>query len=109
MAKYRESRHDAPARKPVAERPPTYVPILDQLGNHRGHVHGLNAPTVPERFGVHNAQLKKVDGRTVWQGTAGPTSGRGSAKLAKQLTAAKGSVTKRPTKPALAVRPERGG
>jgi hypothetical protein len=111
MSKFRVSGHDAPERKPLAKRPPTYVPILDENGSHRGHVHGLKATEATvSRFGVTNAKLKKVDGQLAWQGEAGATARRRQEiNRAQRVKANKGSVSFKPTRPDKAVRPERGG
>jgi hypothetical protein len=109
--------HDAPDRKPkvvkVGALPPGAVPIFDEHGVRRGHVSGSKATAATvSRFGVHDARLGKRNNAPAWIGTGESNSfnrHRAELKLQAQRTIAKGSVTKRPTKPALAVRPERGG
>ncbi len=115
MAKnqFRKSQYDAPVPPAPKEIAPTYVPILNEHGSQVGHVHGTNSEaTVNGRFGIQNAKLKKINGQTVWQGQArtSPSQRRAAvAKLTQQRVIAKGSVTRSPTKPSLARRPERGG
>jgi hypothetical protein len=106
MSKFRKSQYDAPARPKPAEVAPVYVPVLDQHGNQRGHVHGLksSAATV-SRFGVRDAKLKKINGAHVWQGTTAPR--RADGRHAQNVRTAKGSVTRHPTKPETAARPKR--
>ena len=111
------SKHDAPDR-PKAKRiigalPAGAIPILDEHGNRRGFVHGnkSSAATI-SRFGIRNAKLRRRDGAPAWIGeSAASINNRrhAEAKFAQQRIVAKGSVTKTPTKPALARRPERGG
>ena len=53
--------------------PPTYIPIIDERGNQRGHVHGLKASEATiARFGVRNAKLKKINGKLTWVGKTTP-------------------------------------
>jgi hypothetical protein len=74
-------------------------------------VHGLKATEATvARFGIKNAKLKKIDGKLSWAGEASAnTLRRQELQHAQRVKANKGSVTKTPTKPALAIRPERGG
>jgi hypothetical protein len=111
MSKYRVSRHDAPERPKLADVAPTYIPIIDEHGNQRGHVHGLKASEVTvARFGVRNAKLKKINGTLTWAGEASAnTLRRQEINRAQRVKANRGSVTFKPTKPDRAVRPERGG
>ena len=117
MSKYRTNTHDAPIRTPAApkEKPGTLpahrIAVVDEQGNRRGHVGRLASEAlVNSHFGVRNARLKKINGKHVWAGESGAFNQRRAAiKLQQQRTIAKGSVTKSPTKPALAIRPERGG
>lgn len=114
--RYRQG-HDAPApRKPKAitpgALPPGAIPIIDSAtGARRGHVSGPKASAVTvARFGIHNAKLGKRDGKPAWIGDTGAFNRRrAELRLQQQRTIAKGSVTRTPTKPALARRPERGG
>jgi len=101
--KFRKSAHDAPPRikiKPDVKPgtlPVNRIPVIVD-GTRRGHV---SARTGSAAHG----------GKPAWIGI----SGRGvinadaKSKFARQRIIAKGSVTKSPTKPALARRPERGG
>jgi len=111
MVKYRVSRHDAPERPKAADVPPSYIPIIDERGNQRGHVHGLKASQATvARFGVRNAKLKKIDGKLTWAGEASAnTLRRQEINRAQRVRENKGSVTFKPTRPDKAVRPERGG
>jgi hypothetical protein len=109
------SKHDAPdrpkAKQIIGALPPGAIPILDERGNRRGHVsgHKASAATIA-RFGVHHARLRKISGKPAWVGESNPFNRRrAELKLQQQRTIAKGSVTRTPTKPALAIRPERGG
>jgi hypothetical protein len=103
---FRKNTHDAPVRPKPKDVAPVYVPILDQHGNQRGHVHGLksSAATV-SRFGVRDAKLKKIKGAHVWQGTTAPRQADG--RHAQNVRTAKGSVTKNPTRPETSARPKR--
>jgi hypothetical protein len=109
------SKYDAPDRKskpaPIGALPPGAIPIIDEHGNRRGHVSGSKATAATvSRFGVHNAKLGKRNNKPAWIGESGTFNRRrAELKLQAQRTVAKGSVTKTPTKPALARRPERGG
>lgn len=112
-SKFRVSANDAPERLPLTvkatggELPAHRVPVLDQHGNRRGHVSArTGSEATALRFGVRNAKLVKRDG-PAWQGQVGPTSGRGTAKLATQLKQAKGSATRNPTRPETSARPKR--
>lgn len=111
MSKYRVSRHDAPERPKAADVRPSYIPIIDERGNQRGHVHGLKASEATiARFGVRNAKLKKIDGKLTWAGEASAnTLRRQELSRAQRVKENKGSVTFKPTRPDKAVRPERGG
>jgi hypothetical protein len=111
MVKYRVSRHDAPERPKAADVPPSYIPIIDERGNQRGHVHGLKASEATiARFGVRNAKLKKIDGKLTWAGEASANAlRRQEINRAQRVRENKGSVTFKPTRPDKAVRPERGG
>lgn len=111
MKKFRVSAHDAPVRPKPADVPPSYIPILDERGRHRGHVHGLKATQATvARFGVRNAKLKKIDGKLSWAGESSANSlRREQINRAQRVKANKGSVSFKPTKPDKAVRPERGG
>ncbi len=113
---FRQNTHDAPVRpssKPIdppGTLPPSRIPVLDLKGNRRGHVGFKAGPSVAERFGVHNAKLVKIDGKLAWAGEASANARRRQEhQQAARVKANKGSVTKTPTKPALAIRPERGG
>jgi hypothetical protein len=115
MSKYRTG-HDAPEpRKPKfvkpGELPPGRIPIIDgNTGARRGHVGKLASEATVSRFGVHNAKLDKRNGKPAWIGEGHAfNQRRAELRLAQQRTIAKGSVTRTPTKPALARRPERGG
>jgi hypothetical protein len=105
---FRKSAHDAPERTKPADVAPSYIPILDEHGNQRGHVHGIkSSEATVSRFGVRDARLKKIKGvGLAWQGI----SGRGSINADKrtaQLRQAKGSTTRHPTKPKTTARPKR--
>jgi hypothetical protein len=113
--RYRQG-HDAPApRKPKAitpgALPPGAIPIIDgATGARRGHVGRLASEATVSRFGIHNAKLGMRDGKPAWIGETGAFNRRrAELRLQQQRTVAKGSVTRTPTKPALARRPERGG
>jgi len=108
---FRESQYDGPKRPKVADVPPTYIPIIDENGNQRGYLHGLkSSEATVSRFGVHNAKLKKIDGKLTWAGEASAnTLRRQQINRAQRVKANKGSVSFKPTKPDKAVRPERGG
>jgi hypothetical protein len=109
--KYRKSLHDGPTRPKAADVQPSYIPIIDERGNQRGHVHGLKASQATvARFGVRNAKLKKIDGKLTWAGEASAnTLRRQEINRAQRVRENKGSVTFKPTRPDKAVRPERGG
>jgi len=109
--KYRVGRHDAPDRPKPADVAPSFIPIIDERGNQRGHVHGLKASQATiARFGVHNARLKKIGGQLTWAGEASAnTLRRAELSQAQRVKANKGSVSFKPTRPDKAVRPERGG
>jgi hypothetical protein len=111
MVKYRTSRHDAPDRPKAADVTPSYIPIIDEHGNQRGHVHGLGASEATvARFGVRNAKLKKINGTLTWAGEASAnTLRRQELNRAQRVKNNKGSVSFKPTRPGKAVRPERGG
>ena len=111
MGKYRVSRHDAPERPKPGDVAPTYIPIIDERGRQRGHVHGLKASEATiARFGVRNAKLKKIDGKLTWAGEASAnTLRRQELSRAQRVKENKGSVSFHPTQPDKAVRPERGG
>jgi len=111
MSKYRVSRHDAPERPKPADVPPSYIPIIDERGNQRGHVHGLKASEATiARFGVRNAKLKKINGKLTWAGESNAnTLRRQEINRAQRVKANKGSVSVHPTRPDKAIRPERGG
>jgi hypothetical protein len=117
MKTFRTSAHDAPVRSPVikpgkpgANLPPGRIAVIDENGNRHGHVsRATGTEATARRLGVRNAALKKVGGKLVWQGETTAPNRAAVAKLAQQRIVAKSSVTKNPTKPALARRPERGG
>jgi hypothetical protein len=110
MAKYRVSQHDAPKRPKAADVPPSYIPIIDERGNQRGHVHGLKASEATvARFGVKNARLRKIDGKLSWAGEASGNIRHRQELQAQHVKANKGSVTKHPTAPETTARPKRGG
>ena len=115
--KFRKSAHDAPPRikiKPDVKPgtlPVNRIPVIVD-GTRRGHVSARTGSAATAlRFGAHQAKLGAHGGKPAWIGI----SGRGvinadaKSKFARQRIIAKGSVTKSPTKPALARRPERGG
>ena len=108
---FRKSQYDAPKRPKLADVPPTYVPILDQHGNQVGHLHGIKSSEASvSRFGIHDAKLSKRNGVLAWRGTTSRGTARSAdGRHAQNVRTAKGSVTKHPTKPDKAVRPERGG
>ena len=106
MTKFRQSTHDAPERLPPKDVAPVYVPILDQHGNQRGHVHGLKSSAVTvSRFGVRDARLTKRNGVHAWRGTTAPR--RADTRHAANVRTARGSVTKNPTRPETTARPKR--
>jgi hypothetical protein len=113
--KYRQG-HDAPERVKIKPNvkpgtlPPSRIPIYAGTVR-KGHVGYLASEAlVAGHFGVRNPKLVKIDGKPAWRGESGAFNQRRAAiKLQQQRTIAKGSVTKSPTKPALARRPERGG
>lgn len=112
MARY----DDAPDRRSVVplgkpgELPRNRIPIFNQNGVRKGHVgHRAGPPTVA-RFGIRDAKLGKVDGRTAWIGHDDAGARRQAAiKRVHDLRAAKGSVTHTPTRPQTSARPRRGG
>ena len=106
MTKFRKSAHDAPERPKPADVAPVYIPILDQHGNQRGHVHGLKASEATvSRFGVRDAKLTKRNGVHAWRGTTAPRKADG--RHAQNVRTAKGSVTRHPTPPETSARPRR--
>lgn len=135
MTKYRTKGPDVtppePKKKPE-DKPGTlhehHIPIFDHEGNHRGHVGPKATSAVVSRFiGQHGAKLGKKDGKTAWIGPKPPPPkppqvdptavavaetqakhGPQEHKLAIELSQAKGSVTKTPTKPQTSARPKRG-
>jgi hypothetical protein len=107
--KYRQNTHDAPERPSAADAAPTRIPIIDERGNERGHTSGLGATAATvARFGVHNAKLKKIGGKPVWQGESGAFGRRrAEIKLQQQRATDRGSVSFNPTKPVTSARPKR--
>jgi hypothetical protein len=112
--KYRQG-YDAPERiktKPSVK--PGALPenrLAVYRGTQRvGHVGYSASPALlAAHFAVRNARVVTIGGRKAWQGDSGVNDPQAKHKLAQQRIIAKGSVTKSPTKPALARRPERGG
>jgi hypothetical protein len=103
---FRKSAYDAPARPKAADVAPSYIPILDENGNQRGHVHGLkSSEATVSRFGVHDARLTKRKGVLAWRGTSAPA--RPDGRHAQNVRTAKGSVTRNPTRPETSARPKR--
>lgn len=99
------------------------IPIFDHNGHMRGHVGPKATSVTVARFlNRHGAKLGTKDGRPAWIGqeppkppkptkpaAPKPTPAAAQAhKLEISLKAAKGSVTKTPTKPETHVRPRRG-
>jgi hypothetical protein len=109
---FRKSQYDAPERPKPADETPRYIPIVDERGNTRGHVHGLGATeaTIAGHFGIHNARLKKIKGKLTWAGESGAnTLRRQQINREQRVKANKGSVSFNPTRPDKPTRPERGG
>jgi hypothetical protein len=114
-SKFTVSSNDAPERvkiKPDVKPgtlPPSRIPVFAGT-TRKGHVGYLASEAlVNGHFGVRNARLVKIGGRPAWRGDSSAADVQAKRKLAQQRVVAKGSVTKSPTKPALATRPERGG
>ena len=108
MGQFRKNTNDAPERPKPKDVAPIYVPVLNQHGNQRGHVHGLKSSEATiSRFGVHNAKLTKRDGAHVWQGTSDPTPRQAGGRVAKNVRTARGSATRNPTAPETTARPKR--
>lgn len=116
MARYRTHTHDAPEPRPLTPADPpgtppkNRIPILNQHGERKGHVGHRASEATVARFGVRNAKLTTVGGRPAWVGRDDFGARRQAAvKRLHDLRAAKGSVTKHPTKPETTARPKRGG
>ena len=115
---------------------PHHIPIFDHKGQHRGHVGPkATAATVARFTGQHGSKLGKQDGKLAWISPpppppqpkqADPTAvavaaqnaqgklavaehqSQAKHKLTIEVNQAKGSVTKKPTKPETRARPKRG-
>jgi len=134
MTKFRTKGPDVmpPERKKSGDKPGLlhehHIPIFDHAGNHRGHVGPkATAATVSRFIHQHGAKLGKKDGKTAWIGPKPPPpkppqvdptavavaekqaqAKPQTHKLSIELSQAKGSVTKTPTKPETRARPKRG-
>jgi hypothetical protein len=108
--KYRQHTHDAPIRPKSAD-VVTRIPIVDERGQERGHVHGLGASeaTIRSKFGIANAKLKRISGKLTWAGESGAnTLRRQQINREQRVKANKGSVSFKPSPPQTSARPKRG-
>jgi hypothetical protein len=81
-------------RHKIGQVPDGRIAIVDAAGNIRGHVGPRVTAITARRFGVRNAELKKVNGRLEWHGES-PSRRQRPKPETKNHKAARGSVAAR--------------